>query len=80
MLENLKNTEKDVTDIINKLDILEGKRTETNKVWDIDTNTFLLLKSVILEIDKIKKTQQRYEYYQKMMEELLYTQDVSLQD
>ena len=77
MLENLKNTEKDLTDINHKLDIIEGKKSETSKVWDIDEVSFQILKKLALELDKLQKTQQRYDYYQKMIEELINTQDVS---
>lgn len=43
----------------------------------MDDSSFQTLKSTALELEKAHKGHQRYEYYQKMIEELLNTQDVS---
>ena len=76
LLENLKATEKDVSDIVYKLDIVEGRATQSNKVWELDEDSFQALKAAALELGRAHKSQQHYEYYTKMIDELLNAQDV----
>lgn len=76
-MENLKNTETDLTDIIRKLEIIEGKETETTKVWELDEQSFETLKGIANVISVQQDGNKKYEYYSNMIDGLLTMKDVS---